>query len=70
MYAALWIPLTRLALRIAGDQLSWMEEKPACGPGRDDAFKLPKFVLTQAPWDDTVGNTDFPARWRRGERTG
>lgn len=70
IYAALWIPLTRLALRIAGDQLAWTEEKPAWGPGRDDAFNLPKFVLTQAPWDDTVGNTDFPALWRLGERSG
>lgn len=70
MYAALWIPLTRLALRVAEDQLAWMEQKPAWGPGRDDAFNLPKYVLTQASWDDTVGNTDFPALWRLGERSG
>jgi mono/diheme cytochrome c family protein len=70
MYTVLWIPLTRLALRIADNQLAWMDDKPAWGPGRDDAFNLPKYVLTQAPWDDTVGNTDFPALWQLGQRRG
>ena len=69
-YTAVLIPATRLGLKIAEGQLGWMNSKPAWGPGRDDAFNLPKYVLTQAPWDDTVGNTDFPALWRLGERTG
>ena len=40
-----------------------MNDRPAWGPGRDDAFNLPKFILTQSPWDHSVGNTDFPAVW-------
>ena len=70
LYAWVLIPVTRLALDTAGDQLAWTETRPAWGPGRDDAFNLPKFILTQEPWDDTVGNTDFPALWRMGLRDG
>src|SRR5262249_10825656 len=42
----------------------------AWGPGRDDAFNLPKFILTQSPWDKSVGNTDFPALWGMAARKG
>ena len=63
-------PGTRAALRLAEHELGWMERKPAWGPGRDDAFNLPKFILTQTPWDDSVGNTDFPALWRLRNREG
>ena len=69
-YSLVLIPKTRAALRLAERELGWMERKPAWGPGRDDAFNLPKFILTQTPWDDTVGNTDFPALWRLRNRTG
>jgi mono/diheme cytochrome c family protein len=69
-YAAVIIPATRTALHLAEAQLGWMNLKPAWGPGRDDAFNLPKFVLTQTPWDNTTGNTDFPALWRLGSRKG
>lgn len=69
LYTAVIIPKTRFALRLADRQLAWMNDRPAWGPGRDDAFNLPKFILTQTPWDDTVGNTDFPALWRMGART-
>lgn len=51
-------------------QLAWTADRPAWGPGRDDAFNLPKLILTQSPWDETAGNTDFPALWRMGERDG
>lgn len=70
LYSWVLIPATRAALVAAGDQLAWTDSRPAWGPGRDDAFNLPKFVLTREPWDDTVGNTDFPALWRMGERQG
>jgi uncharacterized membrane protein YedE/YeeE len=70
LYFAVLIPTTRLALNIAEGQMAWMDRKPAWGPGRDDAFNLPKYVLTQSAWDDTVGNTDFPALWRMGDRDG
>jgi mono/diheme cytochrome c family protein len=69
-YAAGLIPVTREALRVVEKELGWMNNKPAWGPGRDDAFNLPKFILTQTPWDDTTGNTDFPAVWRLGDRSG
>ncbi|MET4701616.1 mono/diheme cytochrome c family protein [Constrictibacter sp. MBR-5] len=70
LYAAVLIPKTRTALRFAEREMGWMAAKPAWGPGRDDAFNLPKFLLTRADWDDSVGNTDFPALWRLGERAG
>ena len=69
-YATVLIPATRTALHLVEGQLGWMNEKPAWGPGRDDAFNLPKYILTQTPWDDTTGNTDFPAVWRLGSRKG
>jgi len=69
-YSLVLIPKTRLALQLAEHELGWTKTKPAWGPGRDDAFNLPKFILTQTPWDDTVGNTDFPAVWRLGNRKG
>jgi mono/diheme cytochrome c family protein len=70
IYSTVLIPGTRTALLLAEHELGWMNGKPPWGPGRDDAFNLPKFILTQAPWDDTVGNTDFPAVWRLGDRAG
>jgi hypothetical protein len=69
-YSGVIIPATRAALHLAESQLGWMNDKPAWGPGRDDAFNLPKFILTQTPWDNTTGNTDFPAVWRLGSRKG
>ena len=69
-YSLVLIPGTRAALQLAEHELGWMEQKPAWGPGRDDAFNLPKFILTQTPWDDSVGNTDFPALWRLHNRAG
>lgn len=69
-YAVALIPVARDALRVAEAQLGWMNTKPAWGPGRDDAFNLPKFILTQTPWDDTTGNTKFPALWNLGNRKG
>src|SRR5262245_23568216 len=68
LYATVLIPGTRTALRVAEHELGWMNSKPPWAPGRDDAFNLPKFILTQTPWDDSVGNTDFPAVWRLGNR--
>jgi mono/diheme cytochrome c family protein len=70
IYSTVLIPGTRAALKLAEHELGWTNSKPPWGPGRDDAFNLPKFVLTQAPWDDTVGNADFPAVWRLGGRSG
>jgi hypothetical protein len=70
LYSFVIIPKMRVALHLAEGQLRWIDEKPAWGPGRDDAFNLPKYILTQLPWDDTTANTDFPALWRMGARAG
>ena len=70
IYSTILIPKTRLALRLAEGEMAWMDSKPSWGPGRDDAFNLPKYLLTRQAWDDSVGNTDFPALWRLGERDG
>ena len=70
LYSTVLIPKTRLALHLLEDQLGWMNDRPAWGPGRDDAFNLPKFILTQSPWDHSVGNTDFPAVWGMAARNG
>jgi mono/diheme cytochrome c family protein len=70
LYSFVLIPKTRLALQLARRQMAWADGKPPWGPGRDDAFNLPKYILTQSPWDETVGNTDFPALWRLANRDG
>ncbi|MFN3232342.1 MAG: c-type cytochrome [Alphaproteobacteria bacterium] len=70
LYKFAIIPATRKALLIAEGEMAWMEDRPDWGPGRDDAFNLPKFVLTQMAADDSVGNTDFPALWMMGQRDG
>jgi hypothetical protein len=70
LYSFFIIPKMQLAFHLAEGQLAWMGSKTAWGPGRDDAFNLPKYILTQLPWDDTIGNTDFPALWGLGNRTG
>ena len=70
LYKLVIIPATREALLQGEKQLAWMDKRPAWGPGRDDAFNLPKFILTQAPDDGTVGATDFPAVWKMGQRKG
>lgn len=70
LYSFVLVPATRLALRLGADQMAWTKSRPAWGPGRTDAFNLPKFVLTQAPWDETIGNTDIPAVWRLDRRDG
>ncbi|MEN3973994.1 cytochrome c [Emcibacter sp. SYSU 3D8] len=70
LYKLVIIPATRAALLEAEKQLAWMETRPDWGPGRDDAFNLPKFVLTLADEDGTVGTTDFPSLWKLGQRKG
>src|SRR5579864_352312 len=50
LYAFVLIPGTRAALHLAEQQLGWMDHKTPWGPGRHDAFNLPKFILTQTPW--------------------
>ena len=70
IYSFYLIPKMRIALRLAEHELGWMNQKTAWGPGRDDAFNLPKFILLQQPWDNSVSNTDFPALWQMKDREG
>ncbi|MGE0666534.1 MAG: c-type cytochrome [Sphingomonadales bacterium] len=70
LYKFVIIPATRAALKEGERQLAWMEKRPDWGPGRDDAFGLPKFVLTQAEDDGTLSTTDFPSLWKLGARKG
>ena len=70
IYSFYLIPSTRLALHLAEHEVGWMEQKPPWGPGRDDPFNLPKFILLQQAWDHTVGNTDFPPLWGLKGREG
>jgi mono/diheme cytochrome c family protein len=64
------VPETRAELLLAGRELAFMNAKTPWGPGRDDAFNLPKFLLAQEPWDASVSNTDFPAVWKLADRDG
>lgn len=70
IYSTVLIPGMREALLVAEHELGWMEKKTPWGPGRDDAFNLPKFILLQQAWDDSISNTDFPALWRLADRDG
>lgn len=70
LYKLVIIPGMKIALLEAEKQLAWMDKRPDWGPGRDDAFGLPKFVLTQAADDGTLATTDFPALWKLGARKG
>src|SRR6201996_4748466 len=70
MYSAWLIPKTRTGLQLIGHELAFADSRTAWGPGRDDAFNLPKFILAQLPVDDSVSNTDFPALWKLGQRDG
>ncbi|HKB92353.1 MAG TPA: hypothetical protein VKC60_17690, partial [Opitutaceae bacterium] len=66
------IPLTRKALIDQGSQFAWMSRpgKPAWGPGRDDPFNLPKYILAHLPEDQSLGQSDFASVWRQDKRKG
>ena len=72
LYRFAIIPMTRQAFVDQGQQLAWMNKpgKPDWGPGRDDAFNLPKFMLAHLPDDGTVGQCDFGSAWNMRLRTG
>lgn len=70
LYKWVIIPATKKLLQLGKKELAWTKTRPQWGPGRDDAFNLPKFILTRKPDDGTVGNTDFPSLWKMGQRKG
>ncbi|MFO1488052.1 MAG: cytochrome c [Verrucomicrobiota bacterium] len=72
LYRFAIIPMTRKALIEQGEQIAWMtrSNRPAWGPGRDDAFNLPKFMLAHLPDDGTAGQCDFGSVWNLRVRQG
>lgn len=70
LYRFAIIPLTRKALKDQGRQLAWIDRpgKPAWGPGRDDPFNLPKFMLAHMPEDSSHGPADISPVWRLDRR--
>jgi len=72
LYRFAIIPLTRKAFLQQGEQIAWMNRsnRPAWGPGRDDAFNLPKFMLAHMPDDGTAGQCDFGSVWNLKIRQG
>ena len=72
IYRYLIIPLTRDALLKQGERLEWVDVpyRPEWGPGRDDAFNLPKFVLMDLPDDHTSGQCDINSAWNLKVREG
>ena len=66
------IPLTRKALQEQGRQFAWATRagRPAWGPGRDDPFNLPKFMLAHLADDQSTGQADFAGAWRLAQREG
>ena len=69
-YRFLIIPLTRKALIEQGQDFAWMDSpgRPAWGPGRDDAFNLPKYNVAHMPADGSTGQVKFGALWRLDQR--
>lgn len=72
LYRFVIIPFTRRELQKQGRLLAWMDRPgvPEWGPGRDDAFNLPKYAVAQLPWDDSVGQCDFASVWSMKTRQG
>jgi hypothetical protein len=70
LYRFVIVPATRKALIEQGDKLKWMDPNPAWGPGRDDAFNLPKYMVASLPVDGTTGQCDFNSLWNMGARSG
>jgi mono/diheme cytochrome c family protein len=68
-YRFLIIPLTRRALREQGRAAAWMHEPglPVWGPGRDDSFNLPKYMVADLPPDGSTGQCDFGDLWLLGQ---
>jgi mono/diheme cytochrome c family protein len=60
------IPLTRKALLKQAQQFAWIDApgRTVWGPGRDDPFNLPKFMVAFMPDDGSVGQTNFVSIWR------
>ncbi|MEE9394247.1 MAG: cytochrome c [Planctomycetota bacterium] len=70
LYRFVIIPRTKAALIEQGKKLDWMNDNPEWGPGRDDAFNLPKYALANMTVDGSAGACDFNSVWNMKARTG
>lgn len=72
LYRFLLIPFTRKALLEQRERIAWAHRpnRSAWGPGRDDSFNLPKFMLAGMAIDDTHGPSDFGSTWNLSKRRG
>ncbi|HEY9801258.1 MAG TPA: c-type cytochrome [Leptolyngbyaceae cyanobacterium] len=75
IYRYIAIPMTRGALSIQGDRLSFLNRQPEWGPGRVDTFNPYKtlqfnFPMEQLPEKELIGTADFPSVWNQQPREG
>jgi hypothetical protein len=75
IYRYVAIPMTRDALSIQSDRLSFLNRQPQWGPGRVDTFNPYKtlqfnFPMDQLPEKELIGTADFPSVWNQKPREG
>jgi len=75
VYRYIAIPMTRGALSIQGDRLSFLDDQPDWGPGRVDTFNPYKtlqfnFPMDKLPEQELIGTADFPSVWNQKPREG
>lgn len=75
IYRFVAIPMTRGALILQGQRLSFLDRQPAWGPGRVDTFGPYKTLQFNYPMDkftddEVIGAADFPPIWQQKPRAG
>ncbi len=77
LYAAVIIPMTKLALIQFGQSFSWMDlpvhgndSRPDWGRGRIDPFNPVKFGILEINTDNTIGNSGMVPIWNMQARKG
>jgi len=63
LYRFVVIPKTREALLKQKQHFSWMDTRPAWGPGRVDPLNPAKFGFLRMPDDATIGTSEVPPLW-------
>lgn len=69
VYRRLLIPGFPLVAKFGGRMTRWMDERPAPGCGRMDAFNFFKINVLFQPDDGSIGTCDFAALWNQRSRT-
>ncbi len=72
LYRFVLIPVMRKKLVEQAQKGAWIFEhdRPEWGPGRDDAFNLPKYFVVGLSVDETTGQCDFNSAWNLKIRNG